>query len=120
MDKIKLGLVEEVELLNSEETKQENVSARIDTGAMYSSVDIRIASKLNLGPIVGYKKVKSANGNSLRPIVEAKIKIKDKIIETKVTLADRDRMTYSILIGVNLLNQGFIVDPSVNDKVPRE
>ncbi len=119
MEKIELGLVEEVELLNLEESKNLKANARIDTGAMYSSVDIRVASKLNLGPVVGYKKVKSANGNSLRPIVEAKVKIKNRLVTTKVTLADRDKMTYSMLIGVNILADGFMVNPSIN-KAPKE
>ena len=36
----------------------------------------------------------------------------DKEIKTDFTLADRSNMKYSVLIGQNILKQGFLIDPS--------
>ena len=87
--------------------------AKIDTGATRSSVDTRLASELNLGPIVMTKLIKSAHGNSLRPIIDATIEIAGKKIHTQFTIADRKHMKYKVLIGVNTLRgDGFMIDPS--------
>ena len=56
--------------------------------------------------------IKSAHGNKLRPIVEAKIRLAGKNMKSEFTLADRSHMKYDVLIGVNILKNGFLVDPS--------
>ena len=86
--------------------------AKVDTGASRSSLDINLASELNLGPIIKSKMIKSAHGNRLRPIIEAELKIAGKKIKSEFTLADRAHMKYGMLIGVNILKHDFLVDPS--------
>ncbi len=108
--KITVGLTEKISLLVKEDVKE--VVAKIDTGATRSSIDLKLASKLNLGPVIKSKMIKSAHGNKLRPIVEAKIKMAGKTIKAEFTLADRSHMKYAVLIGVNVLKNGFLVDPS--------
>jgi len=109
MERPVLGLTEKIKLLG---IKQEEVMARIDSGATASSVDINLAQRLNLGPVTRKKIVKSASGVKERPMVEAKVKINGIIIREEFTLADRDHMTYPVLIGQNILKKGkFLIDP---------
>ena len=58
------------------------------------------------------KLVKSAHGNKLRPVVEAKITIAGKTVKDKFTIADRDHMKYKALIGQNILKKGFLINPN--------
>lgn len=109
--KIIVGVVEKITLISSNgESKQ--VEAKIDTGATKSSIDIMLASKLSLGPVIKSKMVKSAHGNKLRPVIEAEIILAGKRMKSEFTLADRNHMRYNVLIGVNTLKDGFLVDPS--------
>ncbi|MFH1400426.1 MAG: RimK/LysX family protein [Nanoarchaeota archaeon] len=89
----------------------ERHTARIDTGATKSSIDIILASRLKLGPIIHSKAVKSAHGTRIRPIVEAEFEIGGRRIKAEFTLADRGHMKYKVLIGQNVLRQGFLIDP---------
>ena len=109
--KIVVGLTEKISLMSSNGNNKE-VVARIDTGATKSSIDIKLASKLNLGPVIKSKMIKSAHGNKLRPLIEAEILLARKKIKSEFTLADRTHMKYAVLIGVNILKRGFLVDPS--------
>ena len=103
-------LIESVKLLSVDGYK--DIDAKVDTGATKSSIDTKLATKLKLGPITRTKVVKSAQGNQLRPIIEAEILLAGKKLKAEFTLADRDHMKYKVLIGVNVLKNGFLVDPS--------
>ena len=113
-----LGLVEEIELFGS--TNRKKVHAKIDTGATKSSLDVMLASELKLGPVIESKLVKSAHGMKVRPVVEATISIRGKLLTAKFTLADRSHLRYPVLIGVNILRRGFLVDPQKSPVLPRE
>jgi hypothetical protein len=106
-----VGLVEKVKLNGSEE-KHKEIIARIDTGATKSSVDLELASELRLGPVVRSMLIKSAHGSKLRPVIEAEIEICGHKITSQFTLADRAHMKYPVLIGQNILKQGFLIDPA--------
>ncbi|MBU2561112.1 MAG: RimK/LysX family protein [Nanoarchaeota archaeon] len=106
-----VGLVEPVKMTGPTGKSME-VLARIDSGATKSSVDVKLAAELSLGPILKAKLVKSASGKSLRPMVEAKMVLADKEFKTEFTIADRAEMKYSILIGQNILKKGFLIDPA--------
>lgn len=110
-NRIVVGLTEKV-ILFSDNSKSKTLIAKVDTGASRSSLDTSLASELHLGPIIKSKIVKSAHGNSLRPIIEAELEIVGKKIKTEFTLADRTHMKYRMLIGVNILKHGFLVDPT--------
>ena len=77
-----------------------------------SSIDVRLAALLALGPITKTKIVKSASGKGRRAVVDAKIALADKEIKTDFTLADRAGMKYPLLIGQNILSKGFLIDPT--------
>jgi len=111
-ERVILGLAEEITIIGAE-GKEDRVIARIDTGATSSSIDLNLAAKLGLGPITRSKIVKSASGIKKRPIVRAKVKMNGSVIEEEFSLADRSHMTYSALIGQNILKEGnFLIDPN--------
>ncbi len=102
----------EVVLLKCRNYKK-NFVARIDTGARTSSMDIKLATELKNNRIVKVKHIRSANGVSLRPTIEATVIIAGEEITSNFTLADRSHMKYKILIGRDILRQGkFLIDPS--------
>ena len=98
-----IGLVERVTVVGK--TKSKTVLARIDTGAVISSIDIKLAAELGLGPVLRTKKVKNANGIVERPLVKCKFKLKNENYNSEVTLADRKILKYSVLIGQNILKK---------------
>lgn len=109
-----ISLMERVTV--SGNSKEKEVNARIDTGAHTSSIDVKLAAELNLGPIIETKNVKSASGVGLRPIIKARIKIRGKTLESEFTIANRDHMKYSVLVGRNILSKaGFLIDPALGD-----
>ena len=109
--KIIVGLTEKIRLI-SDNGKQQDVTAKVDTGATKSSIDIQLANRLKLGPVIKSKMIKSAHGNRVRPIIEAEILLAGKQIKSEFTLADRSHMKYKVLVGINILRNGFLVDPS--------
>lgn len=109
-DKIIVGLSEKINIRNGE--VHSNLDARIDTGATKSSIDINLAAKLKLGPVVKTMTVKSAHGKRIRPVIFVEVEIASKRIKTEFTLADRTHMKYPILIGQDILKEGFIIDPN--------
>lgn len=108
--RVVIGLTEKVGVHYHNSKK--NVIAKIDTGATKSSIDANLAAELRLGPVIKSKLVKSAHGSKLRPIIEATIELAGKKIKSEFTLADRAHMKYRILIGQNILKDGFLIDPT--------
>jgi hypothetical protein len=107
-----LGLTEKVTIFGNNNLKKE-ITARIDTGATKSSVDMDIAGQLELGPIKRTRLVKSASGKKRRAIISVKVKLDNKILEDEFTIAERKHMTYPVLIGQNILKKGnFLIDPN--------
>ena len=105
-----IGLAEKVNIQHHGGRK--NVIAKVDTGATKSSIDTNLAAELKLGPVIKSKLIKSAHGSKLRPIIEATIELAGKKIKSEFTLADRAHMKYRILIGQNILKDGFLIDPT--------
>jgi len=106
-----VGLTEKVTIRGR--AMEKTVLAKVDTGATKNSIDSRLAAELSLGPVVGTKLVKSAHGNSVRPIIKAEIVLAGKEMTTRFSLADRSHLKYKVLIGQNALKgRGFLIDPS--------
>ena len=105
-----IGLIEEI-TLSGNNGKSKKLKARIDTGAEKSSIDAKLAAELQLGPIIKRKLITSAHGHTVRPVMEAKIKLARKIIKSEFTIADRSHMKYKVLVGQNILKKGFLIDP---------
>lgn len=108
-----VGLVEKVSIIGE---KKVDVIALFDTGAKVTSIDIKLASKAQLGPIVKITNVKNPSFNRpiKRPVVRAKIKVKDRIFDVYVNIQDRSHMTFPVIIGRNIIAGNFLIDTSVN------
>lgn len=106
-----IGFTEKIRIFRKKKAK--SIIARIDSGATKSSIDVRLAAELELGPIYKTKIVRSAHGNTLRPVIKVKIKMAGKDIKSDFTIADRTHMKYQVLIGQNILKElNFLIDPN--------
>lgn len=109
-----VGLVELVTIIGKK--GRVTKKALLDTGATRTSVDIKLAAKAGVGPIISSVKIKNATSGSnstyRRPIAEAKIKMKGIIVKTGVNIVDRTGLPYPILIGRDIIHKNFIVDIS--------
>ena len=121
-EKITIGQVEEVVLL----PWGVKLHARIDTGASTSSLDARdlkvkdnVAEfnlpqkygnlKLSL-PVIEWQHVRGADFRERRPVVEITLCIGPKLIRARMTLNDRSKASYPIIVGRNILKDNFVVD----------
>lgn len=109
MNKEVIGLVEKVKILGK---KKKEVLARIDTGAESNSISKELVNELNLGPIIKTIKIKSVNGIEERPVIQIKIKLKNKEFIVDFNIANRKNMKYEVLIGQKILKNHFLIDPS--------
>jgi hypothetical protein len=121
-EKVHIGLVEDVILL----PWKIKLPARIDTGAALSSLDARdiriennmVSFKLPPRykslqitlPIVDQKSIRSADARERRPVVELELCLGPKHFRALVTLNDRSRVRYPLLIGRNILEERFVID----------
>jgi hypothetical protein len=112
MEKTIIGLVEEV-LVTKKDGSQEMLKARIDTGAKFSSVDHFLLDELNFSETVREKTIKQSHGKSIRPVVIGEVVLHGKKISAEFTVSMRSHMRYPMLIGQNILKEGFLIDPSI-------
>lgn len=133
-------IVEAIEEVSISELKLNDVEARVDTGALASTIH---ANKMKFidrdnktyvqfefcheeacskekyeKEVLAFASVKSSNGkSSKRPIISLEVEIKGKKIKAHFTLYNRSKMTYPILIGRDLLSGIFYVNPDVEEKI---
>lgn len=93
--------------------KHRVVTARIDTGAVRSSIDRELAEELGLlteENILWKRKYayRSASGKQSRPVIALHIKIAGRTIKTSASVANRHRLSTPLLIGRNDLS-GFVI-----------
>ncbi len=113
------------------------LASRIDTGAETSSVDVdnirpferdgekwvafKIANRQTGEThffekrIVRKSTIRRIHKDEIRYVVEMDVKIGDDLISAEFSLANRYKFSYQGLIGRNILNGRFIVDPSLED-----
>ena len=109
-----------------------NIKAKIDTGAKTSSINCtdiiptgynqvkfivldgnnkRLTKGYITKNISRVSKVKSSNGEvEKRYFINTKIIIYAKVYNIEISLSSRKDMLYPLLIGRELLNQGFVID----------
>ena len=101
-----IGLIEKVKIEGKE------VLAKIDTGAVRSSIDINLAAELKLGPIIAVRDYRNVHGKTTRAVLKAKLEIKGRKFIGIFNIMDRKRLKYRVLLGDSILKKGrFIVDP---------
>ena len=103
-----IGLTETVTIFGKTTVE---ARARIDTGASVSSIDVALAKELDLGPVIKTMGFRSALGRSKRPVIKADIEIAGKKIHAEFSIADRKHMRFPVLLGRNILKEGFLIDP---------
>lgn len=102
-----LNLQEPILLLGKAKVR---LTALVDTGADYSSMDTGLAQQLGYRKVVKHITVQTANGESKRPLVQIPFILKGKKKTVLFSLISRQHMKHKAIIGRNAL-KGFLVDP---------
>jgi hypothetical protein len=112
-DSVILGEEELVELSFREGEETREVLAKIDTGAVYSSIDEDLAEDLgiDLDNPEDEVEIESTNGEEERPLVRVRIRIAGRTLDTRVTVADRSELSKDVLIGNRDLDR-FLIKPN--------
>ncbi|KKQ85355.1 MAG: Alpha-L-glutamate ligase-like protein [Candidatus Woesebacteria bacterium GW2011_GWB1_38_8] len=105
--------VEKVKVYALSNGKSLMVNARIDTGAVRSSVDRQLAEDLGLMSeenILWRKKYayRSAHGKQSRPVIGVTFKLAGRKIKTSASVANRSKLLTPLLIGRNDLS-GYLI-----------
>ena len=112
-----IGIVEPVKIhYGKKGAKTYAAMAKMDTGAMSSSIDEELARKLGFNLKAAKKKiVRNALGRERRSYITLNFTLRDEKIKTVVGVADRSNMAYKLIIGRRDLSK-FLVDPSLKKK----
>jgi hypothetical protein len=91
------------------------VDARIDSGALRSSIDRELAKDLGLltdDNILWRRRYayRSATGRQTRPVIALTIRLAGRKIKTSASVANRSKLATPLLIGRNDLS-GFLINP---------
>jgi len=124
-----------VEVIISNLTGSSIINAKVDTGADISSihadewsvnngqvtfVNQEISQNKITIPVIEKQAIKSSNGDiEYRPVVSLNIKVNGILLsDVMFNLNDRGSMTYSMLVGKNILERGgFMIDPKLDEGV---
>ena len=107
-----VGIIELVTVRGKKGMK--TVKAKLDTGTDRTCVDYDLAAEVGLGPLIDTIKVRSASGANPEThiLAEAEIIIHQQHFILPVSLEDRSRMNYEVLIGRDLLERSaFLINP---------
>lgn len=93
------------------------INARIDTGALRSSIDRSLAKELGLleeDNILWRRRYayRSAHGKQPRPVIVLNFRLAGRRIKTSASVANRSKLSTPLLIGRNDLD-GYLVNPTV-------
>lgn len=100
--------------IKSKAGKKITIPAKIDTGAMRTSIDETLAKDMGLleeSNILLKRYYKSALGGQVRPVIGLTFWLKGKKIKTIAGVTDRSKLTKPVIIGRSDLT-GFLVDPT--------
>lgn len=107
-----IGEQEPVEISTPSGSRTVQAVAKVDTGAGRSSIDDELAERLGIDlENAETITIRSTLGEEERPKVNVRLHVADRIIDTEVTVTDRDELTHQALLGNRDL-QGFLVDVS--------
>ena len=103
---------EEVNIL-AQNGEKVPVIARVDTGALNSSIDTKFAETLGLynkDRILWYKRIHSALGKDQRPVIPVTFWVAGRKLRTVATVAQRRGLPHKMIIGRNDV-KGFLINP---------
>jgi len=111
-DPIVVGQIEWIEITNPATDQRMQLRAKVDTGAESSSIDTALAQQLGLDLATADTiTVRSALGREERPVVDLRVHVGGRRLESRVTVSDRSKLDYPMLLGARDLH-GFLVDTS--------
>ncbi|MDO8428536.1 MAG: RimK/LysX family protein [Candidatus Diapherotrites archaeon] len=111
LNKPVIGLIEPVKITG--QIKTIKTYALVDTGSSRTTVDMEIAAKAGLGPIVKVIHVKKSEGaykRLKRIVVQGWLEIKGKKEAVEMTVSDRSKFRYPVLLGREALQHAFVID----------
>ena len=102
-DRSVLGYTERVRVVGTMESRV--VTAKSDTGARRTSVDLELAAELGTGSIQETVSVRSGSSkqSTSRPIVDIVIAIDGRTHAVEANVQDRSHMSYPVLLGRDIL-----------------
>ncbi|MGA2910980.1 MAG: sugar-transfer associated ATP-grasp domain-containing protein [Candidatus Microgenomates bacterium] len=106
--------LEGIKVYSFDKSKRVKVMARVDTGAVRSSIDKKLAEELGLlvkGNILWRDKYRSAGGLQARPVIGVEYVVAGKRIKSFVSVTDRSKMSNRFLMGRSDM-AGFLVNPN--------
>jgi len=127
---ILIGAVEDVVLL----PWGVKLPARVDTGASMTSLGVRgLTVEKNVAhfrlpeeygntlirlPVLRYSEVRSPHHRQRRPVVRIELCVGSKRFRVDANLTNRDHLEYPLLLGRNVLSQGFLIDCGQEKMLP--
>ena len=125
-----IGAVEEVVLF----PWGVKLPTRIDTGASMTSLDVRdltirnkvaqfrlpekYGNTLISLPVIRHCNVRSSSFRERRPVVEIELCVGSRRMRVQANLNNRSQLEYPLILGRNVLSQGFIVDSAQEKMLP--
>ncbi|MFB6175757.1 MAG: aspartyl protease family protein, partial [Halobaculum sp.] len=89
-----------------------STTAKSDTGADRTTIDLDVARDIGAGPISDTTTVRSSTGSEERPVVPVSILLGGEWHDLDVGVTDRSQNSHSVLLGRDLLTR-FQIDPRV-------
>ncbi|MFC6732957.1 RimK family alpha-L-glutamate ligase [Haladaptatus sp. DYSN1] len=98
-----IGYTNEVTVYGTSGAK--TVTAKSDTGATRTSIDISLAAEIGAGPITDRTRIVSGSNKKgkTRPVVDVTIEIGGRTHTLMASVEDRSHMTYPVIIGRDIL-----------------
>jgi alpha-L-glutamate ligase-like protein len=110
-----IGIYEPVTIFNPENGKEQQVEAKIDTGAYRTSINQELAAKLHVSTTPRKIHVRSATGTAERETADVVLSIKNRKIPSLISVTNRGHLRSEVIIGRKDLH-GFLIDPRQNKR----
>lgn len=99
------------------DNKTQKIEAKLDTGALRSSIDEKLARELGLKKNNREVFVKSASGQSTRNMVDITFILAGKKIKTAASVINRNGLEFPMIVGRRDLKD-FLIKPILREHVP--
>lgn len=90
------------------------VRAKVDTGAVRTTLDTDLARRLGLGPVLRHVRTRAAAAEhpEKRDVVSAEVVIAGDAFTVQVAVTDRQDMKYHMIVGMDVLAKSrFLISP---------